>query len=265
MPALLLLTLVYFYPLFQVLAVSFIEPTPGLGNYARLLNDPDKQRVFLTTFRISAITTLVSVLVSYAVSFIMVHSSGRRLKLVLVCVMVPFWISVLVRAFAWMVLLRTTGVINTLLQALGIISEPLDLIYNEFGVVVGMVHYMVPVATLTLYGQMKGIDKRLMAAARGLGAGGFYSFRRIFLPLSIPGIAAAAILIFISALGFFIIPVLLGGGKTLMLAEYISMLILQTTNWGLGTAMASVLVVLTFLLIFILSRVVDLRRVFGGV
>ena len=263
-PALILLCVLYFYPLLTVLRVSVVEPHQGFDNYVALATSSGLRRVFVTTLRISTITTVVSVTIGYLIAYLMVGCSEGRRKLMFVCVLVPFWISVLVRAFAWVVLLRAGGLVNTLLLQMHLIREPLDLLYNEFGVVVGMVHYMVPIAVLTLYGQLTGIDRRLMMAAEGLGADPFYAFRRVFLPLSIPGIVAASILIFISSLGFYIVPALLGGGKTLMVAEYISILITETVNWGLGTTMASTLVVITLVLIFILSRFVDLRRAFGG-
>lgn len=264
MPALGILCFLYLLPLAKVLVISVLEPSFGFANYEKLVLDDGLRRVFWTTFRISGITTVVSVFLGYIVAFVMVNSTPRQLRIMAVCVLIPFWISVLVRAFAWVVLLRSGGVINSVLLKMGIISQPLELVYNDFGVIVGMVHYMVPLAVLTLYGQMSGIDVRLKMAARGLGASPWYAFRRTFLPLSVPGIAAAAILVFISALGFYITPAMLGGGKTLMLAEYVSVTITSTVNWGLGTAMASTLAILVLLLLFVLSRVVDLRRVFGG-
>ena len=264
LPAMIILLLVYLLPLVQVIAISVLEPSIGFGNYKNLLLDEELRRIFWTTFRISGLTTVISVPLGYVVAFAMVNSTPRMFRLMLICVLIPFWISVLVRAFAWMTLLRSGGLVNQTLIGVGLIDEPLDLIYNEFGVVLGMVHYMVPLAVLTLYGQMSGIDPRLAIAARGLGAGPWYAFRRIFLPLSLPGIAAACILIFISGLGFYIVPALLGGGRTLMLAEYVSLMISTTVNWGQGTAMASTLAILVLLLMFLLSRIVDLRRVFGG-
>ncbi|MFK4557217.1 putative spermidine/putrescine transport system permease protein [Caballeronia udeis] len=263
-PALIILLIVYLLPLAKVLTISVMEPVVGFGNYEKLLLDAGMRHIFWTTFRISGITTVVSVALGYVVALAMVNAPRRQFQLMLVCVLIPFWISVLVRAFAWIVLLRSGGVINSALLSLGIIKEPLDLLYNDFGVVVGMVHYMVPLAVLTIYGQMSGIDTRLAMAARGLGARPLYAFARIFLPLCVPGISAAAILIFITALGFYIVPAMLGGGKTLMLAEYVSLMINATVDWGMGTAMASTLAVLVLMLMFLLSRIVNLRRVFGG-
>jgi putative spermidine/putrescine transport system permease protein len=264
LPAILLLGGFYLYPLFEILRTSLIEPKPGLGNYVQLLSSTPLRHVFGTTFRVSATTTFIALMLGYIVAYVLVHGSARQVKAMLVLVLLPFWISTLVRAFAWIILLRRQGLINSLLTSLGVTSQPLDLMYNELGVVTGMVHYMVPLAILTIYAQMRGIDGRLVRAARGLGAGPLEAFLRILFPMTIPGIVAAAILIFISALGFFITPALLGGGKSLMVAEYISFLISDTLNWGLGTALASTLMIAVFVLLALLSRLVDLKHVFGG-
>jgi len=263
-PALLLLAIFYLAPLSQVLWISVTEPRPGLGNYALLIDNAGVKRVLWTTFRIGVITTLISVALAYMVAYAMLHATPRQRQVAFVFVLLPFWISVLVRAFAWVALLRSGGIINTLLRDFGLIDRPLALIYNEIGVVIGMVHYMTPMAVLTLFANMQGIDRRLVAAARGLGASRREAFWRVFLPLSLPGIVAAGILVFIFSLGFYITPAILGGGKTLMVAEYISVMITETLNWGTGTMMASSLMIAVFVLLAILSRVVDLRRLFGA-
>jgi putative spermidine/putrescine transport system permease protein len=263
-PALLLLAIFYLAPLSQVLWISVTEPRPGLGNYALLIDNAGVKRVLWTTFRIGAITTLISVALAYLVAYAMLHATPRQRQAAFVFVLLPFWISVLVRAFAWVALLRSGGIINTLLRDFGLIDRPLALIYNEIGVVIGMVHYMTPMAVLTLFANMQGIDRRLVAAARGMGASRREAFLRVFLPLSLPGIVAAGILVFIFSLGFYITPAILGGGKTLMVAEYISVMITETLNWGTGTMMASTLMIAVLALLAILSRVVDLRRLFGA-
>ena len=264
LPAVVILAATYFYPLVRVLSTSITDPHPGVGNYLGLLSNTDAQRIIWTTIRISLTATFISVVLGYVVAYAMLMGSKRRRVLMFACVMVPFWISILVRTFAWILLLRTEGIINNVLIALHVIDDPVDMLYNEFGVLVGTIHYMIPIAVLTLYGQMEGIDRRLLTAARGLGAGPVYAFRKVFLPLSIPGIVAAIILIFINGIGYFVIPALLGGGKTLMLAEYIGLLITTIVNWGLGTALATVLVLIVLALLFVMSRVVDVRRSLGG-
>ena len=264
MPAVVILATTYFYPLFNVLSISLTEPRLGLGNYTGLLEDAGAQRIVETTLRISITATIIAVVLGYVVAYAMVMGKRRRRVLMFACVMVPFWISILVRTFAWILLLRTEGLINNLLIAVHLIDDPIDMLYNEFGVMVGTIHYMVPIAVLTLHGQMQGIDRHLVTAARGLGAGPIFAFRTVFLPLSIPGIVAATVLIFINGIGFFIIPALLGGGKTLMLAEYIGLLITTTVNWGLGTSLATILVLIVLALLVLMSRFVNVRRSFGG-
>jgi len=264
LPAFLLMSVFYIAPILQVLAISFTEPQPGLGNYERLFTSESIHRVILTTLRICVITTALALLLGYALSYRIALSSPRAQRWWILVVLVPLWISVLVRAFAWVTLLRRQGLVNNTLMEAGLISEPLALVWNEFGIIVGMVHYMVPYAVLPMLASMREIDPRLLAAARGLGASRGAVFRRIFLPLSLPGLIAAGVLVFIFSLGFYITPAILGGGKTLMVAEWIGLQILDLIRWGLGTMMATVLVVAILATLAIFSRVVDLKRVFGS-
>ncbi len=264
LPAFLLMTAFYIAPILQVLAISVTEPEPGLANYERLVTSASVQRVILTTLRICSITTVVSLLLGYALSYVITLSNPRAQRWWLLGVLVPLWISVLVRAFAWVTLLRRQGLVNQGLQAAGIIDAPLPLVWNEFGIIVGMVHYMVPYAVLPMLASMKEIDPRLLVAARGLGASRFTVFGRVFLPLSAPGLIAAGVLVFIVSLGFYITPAILGGGKTLMAAEWIKLQILDLVRWGMGAMLATVLVVTILATLALFSRLVDLRRIFGA-
>ncbi len=264
LPALVLLLVFYVAPILQVLAISVTEPEPGLGNYERIFTSESVQRVMLTTLRICLITTVLALLLGYAIAYAITLASPRARGWWILAVLVPLWISVLVRAFAWVTLLRRQGLVNNTLMNAGIITEPLPLVWNEFGIIVGMVHYMVPFAVLPMLASMREIDPRLLAAARGLGATRGQVFRQVFLPLSLPGVIAAAVLVFIFSLGFYITPAILGGGKTLMVAEWISLQILDLIRWGLGTMMATVLVLAIIATLAIFSRIVDLRRIFGS-
>ncbi|WP_198374174.1 ABC transporter permease [Neoroseomonas rubea] len=263
LPAFLLLVVFYIAPIVQVLAISVTEPEPGLGNYERLFTSGAVQRVILTTLRICVITTALALLLGYAIAYAITLATPQAQGWWILAVLVPLWISVLVRAFAWVTLLRRQGLVNNTLMEAGLITEPLPLVWNEFGIVVGMVHYMVPFAVLPMLASMKEIDPRLLAAARGLGASRGAVFRRVFLPLSLPGVIAAGVLVFIFSLGFYITPAILGGGKTLMVAEWIGLQILDLIRWGLGTMMATMLVVAILVTPAIFSRIVDLRRIFG--
>lgn len=264
LPAFLLMTGFYIAPILQVLAISVTEPTVGLDNYERLLTNAGVQRAILTTLRIGVITTAIALFLGYALSYVIALASPRAQRWWLLGVLVPLWISVLVRAFAWVTLLRRQGLVNEGLRSLGAIDAPLELVWNEFGIVVGMVHYMVPYAVLPMLASMREIDPRLLAAARGMGASRFTAFSRVFLPLSMPGLIAAGVLVFIFSLGFYITPAILGGGKTLMAAEWIKIQILDIVRWGMGTMLATVLVVAILVTLAIFSRVVNLKRLFGA-
>lgn len=264
LPALILMLVFYAFPLAEVLWISFTEPEPGLGNYERLFTSGAVQRVWMTTLRICVITTVITLLAGYVVAYALCSASPRMQRWMFLFVLLPLWISVLVRAFAWVTLLRRQGLINEALMGAGLIDEPLRLIWNEFGIAVGMVHYMIPYAVLPLYASMRDIDPRLVPAARGLGASRFQAFRSVFLPLTRPGIIAATVLVFIFSLGFYVTPAILGGGRTLMIAEYIKLQILDLIRWGLGTMMASTLLIAIFLMLWIMSRVIDVRRIFGS-
>lgn len=264
LPLLGLLVVFFVLPVLQVLWISVTDPEPGLENYRTLLTSAAVQRILWTTLRICFITTVITLIGGYIIAYAMVHVSDRHRVWMTLFVLVPFWMSVLVRAFAWITLLRDNGLVNSALINLGAIAHPIPMVRNEFGVIVGMVHFMLPYAVLPLYANMRGIDPRIVPAARGLGAGEFEAFWRVFLPLSLSGIAAAGLLIFIFSLGFFVTPALLGGGKTVMIAEYVSVQIQQTVRWGLGTMLASVLLATVLVLVATLSRFLKLRDLFGA-
>jgi putative spermidine/putrescine transport system permease protein len=258
-----LLAFLYLYPLSKVLWLSVTVPTPGFGNFAKLYTSDAIRHIVWTTARLSAITTFVSLLLGYGIAYAVLHVRQRHAELLLFFVLLSFWLSVLIRAFAWLTLLQNRGLVNTLLLDWGLIDAPLTLVRNEFGVVLGMVHYMIPFAVLPLYANMKGIDPRLVPAARGLGATPGEAFFKVYLPMSVQGLISAGILVFVFSLGFYVTPALLGGGKTIMIAEYIAVQITDTLNWGLGTMLATSLLLTVFGLLAVMSFFVDLRKVFG--
>ncbi|MEO1193498.1 MAG: ABC transporter permease [Pseudomonadota bacterium] len=263
-PAILLLLIFYIFPLVQVLWLSVTEPVFGLDNYAELWDRPLLHRIWWTTFRICAITTAITVVAGYAVAYAMRLVGEQQRTWMLFCVLLTFWLSVLVRAFAWVMLLRTEGMINVGLQEIGLITQPMRLVRNEIGVIIGMVHFMLPLAVLPIYSNMTGINMRLMSAARGLGASPIRTFWSIYLPLSKPGIIAAVILVFVFSLGFFITPAILGGGRVMMISEYIRVSFEETLRWGQATMLASTLLFAVLLTLAVFARFVDLKKVFGA-
>ncbi len=195
-PALFAMIVFYLYPIGRVLMMSVTVPQAGFENYA-LLGTDSIQRMIWTTVRIGVITTLITLILAYVISYVLVHSQPVTQRIMFLCVLIPLWISALVRAFAWFILLRREGLINSGLIEIGVIDTPLNLIWNELGVIIGMVHYMLPLGVLPIYANLRNIDMRVMAAARGLGASRMTAFRKIYLPLSMPGVLGAGILVFI--------------------------------------------------------------------
>src|SRR4051795_8471644 len=182
----------------------------------------------------------------------------------MILVLIPFWTSILVRSYAWMVLLGQEGIINEALIASGLRTEPMQLLNTRMAVYTGMIHILLPFMILPLYAVMRGIDRNLLRAAGNLGAAPSAVFTRIFLPLSLPGVAAGCLLVFILALGFYITPALLGGLKDQMISQLIVQQIQQRLDWGFGTAMGVLLVAITLAFLFAASRAVRLQDVFGS-
>ncbi|ATF18038.1 ABC transporter permease [Phaeobacter gallaeciensis] len=229
---------VYLAPLLGVFGWSISRPEPGAENYVRMLTDADALNIMLRTARVCILVTGISVLLAYLLAYHWVFGSPSRKLFMELCIFIPFWISVLIRAFGWVVILRNKGILNETLLSIGAISEPLILVRTEPSVILGMVHFLVPFAVFPIASVMRQIDSRVLLASRGMGASPTFTFWNVFLPLTVPGILASAIIVFVFALGFFITPAILGGGKIVMIAEYIYIQMFQTSNWGFGAALS---------------------------
>ncbi len=247
----------YLTPVVSVMIRSVTEPTVGLDNYAVILENSAIQSVLGKTAYICLVTTALTLLFGYITAYAMVHAPKREQRLLFFLVILSFWISVLIRTFAWIAVLQPRGLLNETLIGLGLIDEPLRLVRNDIGVIIGMVHYMLPYAILPLFANMQTINRSLVPAARALGASRQYAFFTVFLPLSLPGLAGAAILVMIFSSGFYITPALLGGGKVVMVAEYISVQMQETLKWGLATSLATCLMLVVLTLAVIMSRFMD--------
>ena len=263
-PAVLLVLALYVAPIVNVLLLSVTDPKPGFGNYAKIFESDTVAGLLWRTVRLCLITTVAAVTLGYIVSYAMLHAlSGVRRRMMSI-LLISFWISVLVRSFAWLMLLGHNGLVNDALMGLGLISEPLPLMRNELGVLIGMTEYMLPYAILPLLTNMQGIDPRVSSASRSLGASHAQTFFRVFLPLTRPGIIAASLLVFISSLGFYVTPAILGGGKVQMIAEYISVQLLVTVRWGVAAMLATLMIASVLALMYVLNRFMKLSVVFGG-
>ena len=263
-PLMLLVVLFYLGPILNILWLSFTDPEPGFGNYQKLREGDALIRIIGTTLRICVITTFFSVVLGYSIAYAMVHSQQRQKHYMLTLLLVSFWISILVRTFSWLMLLGRKGLVNVTLEDIGLIAEPIAFMRNELGVLIGMVHYMIPYAVLPLLVSMQALDLRVMDASRNLGANGRQTFWRIYLPLTLPGVVAATLLVFILSLGFYVTPAVLGGGKVLMVAEYISVQLLVTLKWGTAAMLAVLMLFGVLAMLWLMSRFMKLSTVFGG-
>ncbi|NMK45262.1 ABC transporter permease subunit [Achromobacter sp. Bel] len=264
-PLVVLLLVLLIYPVGQLLLLSFVgEQGFSLAQYHRLFESSVYVNVLLITLKISLWTTFFSVVAGYPVAYLISSLSAKRKTSLLFWVLLSFWTSFLVRTFAWVVLLGRNGVVNQLLQALGILDAPANLLYNFGSVLVGMVHALMPLAVLTMLSVMENIDRNLPRAASTLGARPGTAFWKIYFPLSMPGVAAAAIMVFVTAIGFFITPALLGGRKETMITQIIIDQIQQTMNWEFAGAVSVLLLVVVLVVFAIYDKVLGLSTMTGG-
>ena len=265
LPAVGFLVVFFLAPLVLMSIRSVTDPIgAGLSNYERFFTQEAYIHVLTNTFWIAFVSTVTCLVVGYPFAYLMTVVPGRVAGLLLIAVFLPFWSSLLVRTFAWQVILRDTGIINTFLINLGLISEPLTLIRTTGGVILGMSHILLPFMVLPIYAVMRRIDPEYGRAAANLGAPPVSAFLRIFLPLSLPGVVAGSLLVFVLALGFYITPALLGGLRDQMISQVIVQQVQQRLDWGFGTAMSVLLMVITLVILFIASRAIRLRDVFGS-
>lgn len=264
LPVFIFMAVVFVYPLLRILAESFAGGT--FENYERVFSSSLYIRVIFQTFQISAIVTVICLVLGYCYAYALA-SAGRVLSVILLlALLLPFWVSLLVRTFSWIILLQDTGVINTTLLKLGVISAPLQLARNKVGVIIGMTHIMLPYATLPIYATLRKMEPNLMDAAFSCGASKFRAFRRVYFPLSLPGVVAAMLLTFTLALGFYVTPALLGGPRDAMIGQLIAAQVGEQLNFGFGSTLAVVLLLLTagFFALFALVRLALNRTILRG-
>jgi ABC-type spermidine/putrescine transport system permease subunit I len=263
-PGLLLVVLLLVAPLAWLGVLSFIGDGGGFSfeNYERLTT-PLYVKVVLSTLQISAVTTVVTALLGYPVAYLLSQAPKRVAALCLVMVILPFWTSVLVRTYAWIVLLQRNGLINETLIALGLTDAPLNLTHNALGTVIGMVHIMLPFMIMPLYSTMSGIDGAYLKAASTCGASPARAFRDVFFPMTREALFSGVILVFVLCLGFYLTPALLGGGKVPMVSMQIESNVREYGNWGAASALGVLVIVLTVMVLGVLRktlRIDDMRE-----
>ncbi len=263
-PALLIVLIVAVVPVLWLSSLSFVnaEGALSLENYERIFTSSLYRNTFVVTLQISVAVTLACVILGYPLCYWLAHQTPRTAGILMVFVLVPFWTSVLVRTYAWLVLLQRNGVINDTLMSIGLIDVPLKLANNLTGSIIGMIHIMLPFLVLPLYATMRGIDGDLVRAAVGLGSSRRSAFWRVYLPMSLPGLFAGTVLVFILSLGFYVTPALLGGGRVQMLAQRIESTITVYSNWGAASALGVVLLIIAVLVLWLMNRVFGLDKLF---
>jgi ABC-type spermidine/putrescine transport system permease subunit I len=252
LPALILLSVFFLFPVARFL--GFSVETGNLHWYADALGKDLYLRVLWDTFEIAALVTLLCLLLGYPLGFLIATTTPLWATVGFIFVLLPLWTSVLVRTYAWMVLLGRNGVLNRLLIDGGVITAPLPLLHNFTGVLIGMVHVLLPYMVLLIYGAVRRLDPAIVQAAQGLGASTWRIFWRIYVPLTMNGIFAGCVMVFVLALGFFITPALLGGGRVIMIAVLIEQQVRETLNWPFAAALSAVLLTATLLVYALAQR-----------
>lgn len=268
-PALLWLSIFFVIPLLIVVAVSFAGHTPygqvifsfTIDNYLRFL-EPLYLKIFADTLVVAIVTTLATILMGYPLAYTIAQLPKKWQQPGLILVMIPFWINFLIRSYAWVIILRSQGVVNTLLLNLGLIDQPLQMLYNDMAVMLGMVYALLPFMVLPIYVSIEQLDTRLLEAASDLGAKPLTAFRKVTLPLTMPGIAAGTILVFISSLGMFVVPDVMGGAKSALIGNLIQNQFLSARDWPFGSALSIVLAVLSLVLIILYYKALQAQE--GG-
>jgi putrescine transport system permease protein len=254
----------FLLPLLIVAAISFAESADAippfkltwtLGNYCTLAQGC--LRVYVSSLGLAALATLLCLLIGYPVAFAIARTPGVWRQLLLFLVMLPFWTSFLIRVYAWIAILQPSGLVNRLLLAAGLIEAPLPLLYNGFSVTLGLVYSYLPFMILPLYGSLSRLDESLVEAAADLGARPRDVFRDVILPLSLPGVAAGCLLVFIPAVGEFVIPDLLGGPGTLMIGKMLWQEFFDNVDWPAAAAVAMALVAVLTLPLLLAQRFLE--------
>jgi len=259
-PIMIFMAALFAYPLIDIFMRGFGSPDrfPQTEQYRRLFGSPIYLRILWNTFEISLVVTLATLVLSYPVAYLIATARRSVSYLLIVCTLVPFFTSLLVRTYGWMVVLSPEGLLNQALALAGL--NPVTLLYNRIGVVVGMTYTLLPYMILTLGSIFRGIDPSLMRAAGILGASNLRAFAHVFFPLSLPGVLSGSLLVFLLAIGYFITPALIGGGRDQMIAMVIYEQVDKSLNWEFASALSTVLFLCTGIVFLVYARVFGLGK-----
>ena len=262
-PAFILLAAFFIVPVLRLVGLSFEGSSGAFEHYARIVERPVYLQVLQRTFLTSAATAILCAILGYPVAYRLATASARTRLILLALILIPFWTNLLVLCYGWLIVLNPQGALNTLLTSLGLASVPIPMSGNIVGVLVGMVQTMLPYMVLPVAANMARIDERVLQAARSLGAPPLQVFLRAYLPMTLPGVMAGALLVFIMSIGFFVIPAILGGTRDIFIAQLIEMNINRVMNWGFAASLSTIVLVATLVLYVIGVRWFRLGTVWG--
>jgi spermidine/putrescine transport system permease protein len=237
-------------------------PAFQFGNYSKFFEDFFYPSILIRTIRVAAETVVLCLVMGYIPAYFFYRSETRYKSVLLLLIMLPFWISFIIRTLSWINILGETGLINYILIKLHILSEPLALLYNEAAVLLGLIQYLLPFMILNVYVSLEGIDKSLLEAARSLGCTEWQAFKEITLPLSLPGVSAGCLLVFVLTCGTYLPPMILGGPGNDMIANLIFKRVIGTLDWPFGSAISVILLMLLGVIVYTYNRYLGINQIF---
>ncbi len=265
-PAILTIVAIILIPVGWLFYLSFVgsDGQCSLEHYQKMIAYKSYARVFVTTFQVSILTTLICILIGYPLAYFLALLPPRLAGIFMLAVLLPFWTSLLVRTYAWLVLLQKNGILNDFAIYMGLWETPVKLVHNLTGTLIGMAHIMLPFLVLPLYGAMRKIERDMMYAAANLGASPVQAFWKVFFPLSLPGMLAGSLIVFVLCLGFYVTPAVLGGGRVVMVATQITAILEHQFDWGAASALGVVLLFATLIILYAAARLLKFDAVLFG-
>ncbi len=265
-PAILVIAAIILIPVCWLFYLSFVgsDGAYSLEHYQKMIEYKSYARTFVTTFQVSILTTLLCILIGYPLAYFLALLPPRLAGIFMLAVLLPFWTSLLVRTYAWLVLLQKNGILNDFAMQVGLWETPVKLVHNLTGTLIGMAHIMLPFLVLSLYGSMRKIERDMMHAAANLGATPIQAFWKVYFPLSLSGMVAGSLIVFVLCLGFYVTPAVLGGGRVVMVATQITAILEHQFDWGAASALGVVLLIATILVLWAAAKLLKLDAALFG-
>jgi len=258
------MAILFVYSFFEHIDIAVDEPAFQFANWQEFFSDSYYHYGIWQTFRVAGITTIICMVVGYIPAYYIANTRFRHKWLLMLLLILPFWVSFIIRTLSWIHILGKEGIINATLLYLGVIDEPLKMLYTEGSVILGLLHFLLPYMIINIYVSLEGIDRNLVSAARTLGCTPWQAFLQVTLPLSVPGLAAGTLLVFVLAAGSYVTPLLLGGPDDFLFGNLIFDAMLEEVNWPLGATLSFVLLVVLGVLVVIYNRFMGLSQIYKG-